>query len=186
MIRAVGEPQNFASEIQPYAVAALTVGASAVAAWFAGKWSIKSELEKLKRQRSFELRLEWYKKVIGTLGDFQTIFLEYAEAASQDEVNHKHVKTLNDKGNEFLKLLHNATREALLFGSPDTLRALTNMSINLNRVGESTEASEISKIKADVKHELESAYLALAADMRKHLGLEELNAKDMNVVLPIT
>jgi hypothetical protein len=171
-------PLSLAVQLQPYALAVLTFTVSTVGAWFAGKWSIKREAEKLASQHAFELRLEWYKSVITALGEFQNTFLEFANAVREDAPE-KEVLSLRNKGYDGLKSLHAETRQALLFGSPGTLRALTDMTVRLDHLGSNSDTVDVGKVEATIKRELAHAYLSLALDMREHLGLEGLRPQDI-------
>jgi len=145
-------------------------------AWIGGKLSVSREMEKLKRERAFDQRLDWYCRAGRAIVQNQWFLIHFSKAFSAGDkvrmdklANEREVNKVALEGN---------MREMVLFASPATIAALNRANIRAAKALKDTSLG-IEAAQPAI-NELNQAYFVLANDVREHLGMERLTVQDLN------
>jgi hypothetical protein len=146
-----------------------------IGAWIGGKWSVRLETEKIRNERAFDQRLDWYRRAARGIVQMQWFLQDFQKAVLAKDLP-KITKLTAQRESEKVAL-ESDQREMVLFASRSTIAALNRA--NTRASNALKDASEVSGA-ADAIRELSNAYLVVANDVREHLGMERLTIKDVN------
>ena len=173
MITVENPPPSFWLEATKVVIPALIAG---VGAWIGGKVSISREMEKLRNERAFDHRLDWYRRAARGIVEYQWFLINFSKAAEAG--NTEKVKELAAKRELTKVSLEADQREMTLFASPATIAALNLANVRAGNAVKSTSL-EIGEAAQIAVLELNNAYFVLANDVRKHLGMEPLTLQEL-------
>jgi hypothetical protein len=147
-----------------------------VGAWIGGRLSVSREMEKLRNERAFDHRLDWYRRAAKGIVENQWFLINYSRAFSAGDsarakqlADQRDAKKVDNEGDQ---------REMVLFGSRATIAALN---LANTRAASALRGSSLAAeaVEAAVR-ELNQAYFVLANDVREHLGMERLTVQEVN------
>lgn len=150
-----------------------------IGAWLGGKLSVSREMEKLRNERAFDHRLDWYRRAARGLVEYQWFLINLSKVAETG--NAEKAKELIAK-RELTKIsLEADQREMALFASPVTIAALNRANVRAGNALKGASPSESAQIAV---LELNNAYFVLANDVREHLGMEPLTLQELKAMTP--
>ena len=159
-------------EIAKIAAPALLAG---IGGWIGGKWSVARETEKIRNERAFDQRLDWYCRAARGIVQMQWFLRDFQKAITAGDLTR--AKQLADSRTSEKVALESDQREMVLFASRPTIAALNRAN---KRAGDALkQAAGVSGAEDAVK-ELSNAYLIVANDVREHLRMERLTIQDVN------
>jgi len=173
----VTDPQPIASPWWYHDVltAILTAVLAGIAAFVGGKWGVARDTEKLRKQRAFEDRLDWYMRISKTIAQFQFVnaALMRSDGADVDE----RILSLKQKMRDLAFTLSTEGKEALFFASGTTIESLETMNSRLNKLRRESSGLSASAYGLRIQNELARVHSDLARDVRGHLDLDELDER---------
>ena len=168
---------NFWLEATKIIIPALIAG---LGAWLGGKLSISREMEKLRNERAFDHRLDWYHRAARGIVETQWFLTNFSRALEAGDV--ALAKKLADKRDETKVAREADQREMTFFASPATIAALNRANV---RAGNALKGTSLSGEAAQIAgRELNNAYFVLANDVRKHLGMKPLTLQELKAETP--
>ena len=142
--------------------------------------SISREMEKLRNERAFDHRLDWYRRAARGIVEYQWFLINLSRASQAGDV--ARAKELAAKRDATKVAQEADQREMTLFASPATIAALNRANVRAGNALKGTsptdEAVQIAVL------ELNNAYFVLANDVRKHLGMEPLTLQELKAMTP--
>jgi hypothetical protein len=162
-------------EIAKLIVPALLAG---IGAWIGGKLSVSREIEKVRNERAFDQRLDWYRRAARGIAETQWFLQNFSRAFAAKDV--ARTKQLGEE-REATKVAREADmREMILFASRATIAALNRANTQAATV---IKGSVLAPPAAQAAiRELNQAYFTLANDVREHLGMERLTVQDAQAI----
>ena len=165
--------------------ASVSLVVGGLSAWFAGALGIRHGLQRAKREKAFELSLEWYKRTVQTLHRFVdsavrmpgSMFIQ--TAGSADSVRRLE-KTTSD--------LITSLAESALFAERATARELRDVIIDLEsvKIGLAEKPSSVTPGLSDLWKEVMSLTkdlrvleILLSNFVRKELNLDQISVDDL-------
>ena len=177
MITAENPSPNFWLETTKIIIPALIAG---VGAWLGGKLSISRGMEKLKNERAFDHRLDWYRRAARGIVENQWFLINFSRAFEAGDV--ARTKELAAKRDATKVTQEADQREMTLFASPATIAALNRANL---RAGNALKGTSLSGEAAQIAVlELNNAYFVLANDVREHLGMKPLTLQELKAMTP--
>lgn len=167
---------NFWLETAKIIIPGLIAG---VGAWLGGRLSISREMEKLRNERAFDHRLDWYRRAARGIVEYQWYLINFSKAAEAG--NTEKAKEFAAKRELTKVSLEADQREMTLFASPATIAALNRANARAGSALKGTEWSEGAQIAL---RELDNAYFVLANDVREHLGMKPLTLQELKAMTP--
>ena len=168
---------NLWMETARIVIPALVAG---VGAWLGGKLSVSREMEKLRNERAFDQRLDWYRRAARGIVEYQWFLINLSRAVARGEA--ARTMELAAKREVTKVALEADQREMTLFASPATIAALNRAN---TRAGNALQGTSVSYEAAQIAvSELNDAYFVLANDVRKHLGMEPLTLQELKAMTP--
>jgi len=146
-----------------------------IGAWIGGKWSVSRETEKIRNERAFDQRLDWYCRAARGIVQMQWFLRDFQKAVSAGDV--AKVKQLTAARDSGKVALESDQREMVLFASRPTIAALNRANTRASKALK--DATEVSGAE-DAVRELGNAYLVVANDVREHLGIERLTIQEVS------
>src|SRR6267143_357791 len=175
MITAENPSPNFWLETTKIIIPALIAG---VGAWLGGKLSISRGMEKLKNERAFDHRLDWYRRAARGIVENQWFLINFSRAVEAGDV--ARTKELAAKRDATKVAQEADQREMTLFASPATIAALNRANV---RAGGALKGTSLSGEAAQIAVlELNNAYFVLANDVREHLGMKPLTLQELKAM----
>jgi len=175
MITAENPSPNFWLETTKIIIPALIAG---VGAWLGGKLSISRGMEKLKNERAFDHRLDWYRRAARGIVENQWFLINFSRAFEAGDV--ARTKELAAKRDATKVTQEADQREMTLFASPATIAALNRANL---RAGNALKGTSLSGEAAQIAVlELNNAYFVLANDVREHLGMKPLTLQELKAM----
>jgi hypothetical protein len=151
-----------------------------VGAWIGGRLSVSREMEKLRNERAFDHRLEWYRRAARGIVENQWFFINFSRAIEAGDVTL--AKELAARRDETKVAREADQREMTLFASPATIAALNRSNV---RAGNALKGASLSGQAAQIAVlELNNAYFVLANDVREHLGMKPLTLQELKAMTP--
>lgn len=136
-------------------------------------------MEKLRNERAFDHRLDWYRRAARGIVEYQWFLIDFSKAAAAGDV--ARAKELKEKRDATKVAQEADQREMTLFASPATIAALNSANVRAGNALKGTSPSEAAQIAV---LELNNAYFVLANDVRKHLGMEPLTLQESKAMTP--
>lgn len=150
-----------------------------VGAWLGGKLSISREMEKLRNERAFDTRLEWYRRAARGIVEYQWFLINLSRAVARGDA--ARAKKLAADRDETKVAQEADQREMTLFASPATIAALNRANVRAGNALKGTPSYEAVQIAVN---ELNNAYFVLANDVREHLGMNPLTLQELKAITP--
>ena len=151
-----------------------------VGAWLGGKLSVSREMEKLRNERAFDQRLDWYRRAARGIVEYQWFLINCSRAIQRNDT--AKLQELAAKRDATKVAQEADQREMTLFASPPTIAALNRAN---TRAGNALQSTSLSYEAAQIAvNELNDAYFVLANDVRKHLGMELLTLQELKAMTP--
>jgi hypothetical protein len=130
-----------------------------VGAWLGGKLSVSREMEKLRNERAFDQRLDWYRRAARVIVEYQWFLVSLSKALNAGDV--ARAKELAAQ-RDVTKVAQEAEqREMTLFASPATIAALNRANVRAGDALKDTSLLSGEAVQVAVL-ELDNAYFVLA------------------------
>ena len=166
-------------------ITSLVVGA--VGAWFSSKFALRQGLERSKREKAFDRRLDWYEKALRSTMKFKGFNEQIASVLRKDDL-----PTLEKmvSGNlQVTRSMQRTINEAIVFADKSTYvqlkRVFKEFQTRIIEMNQQLAKSQIPPDDVPSEYEsmaklMERASLDLAVSIRKQLGLDEITIQEFD------
>jgi len=160
---------------------------AALTAWFSSKLALRQGIERARKEKAFERRLEWYEKAARTAMDFRQFNEEFALLLRKDDV--EGLEKMVSGHLQLTSSMQRTINESIFFADKITYVQLKRVFKEFQRRMTETNQQlaktqlppdDVPQVYESMSKLMERACFDLAVSIRTQLGLDEITIQEFD------